>query len=505
MTPVCAHHVFEARARTDPQATAAHAGERRISYGELDDRANRFARRLQAAGVGPDVRVAMCLDRTFDMLVAILGIWKAGGAYVPLDPGYPAARLEFMLADSNAAVVVTRAGLRDRLPPTRRRVVDVDAERDAIAAHDGSAPPCRALPDNIAYVIYTSGSTGRPKGVAMPHRPLINLAEWQTDTDPLPFQARVLQFTALSFDVSLQELISTWKAGGTLVLVDDDCRRDFDALTEVIAEHAVERLFFPPVALPAVLEALDAAGLPLALREIICAGEQLTLSPLTVRTLAQFGIALRNQYGPSETHVCTEYAFAGPHESWPAVPPIGRPIDNARTYVLDEQLRPVPHGVAGELYVGGACVARGYLDQPGLTAERFLPDPFGEPGARMYKTGDRVRMLNSGDLAFLGRLDEQVKVRGVRVETAEVEAALLAFAGVRHASVIDHRDADGTVSLIAYLVEAADAPVAVADLRRFLAEQVPQHMIPSRFVKLGALPLTPSGKVDKRALRGAEA
>ncbi len=503
---VGAHALFEASAARDPGAAAALFGERRISYGELDERANRFARYLQAAGVGPEVRVGMCLDRSFDMLVTILGIWKAGGTYVPLDPAYPAARLAFMLEDSRAAVVVTRAGLRDRLPPARARVVVLDAERDAIAAHPASAPPCAASDDNLAYVIYTSGSTGRPKGVAMSHRPLVNLVEWQAKADAPKPGARVLQFMALSFDVSLQEMFFAWTAGGTLVLVDDERRGDFDALAATIAEQSVERMFLPPVALPGILDALVNAGRPLALREIVCVGEQLTLTPATLRALAQLGAGLRNHYGPSETHVCTDYPFAGPHAAWPAVPPIGRPIDNTRAYVLDEELRPVPVGIVGELYMGGDCVARGYLDRPALTAERFLPDPFGAPGARMYKTGDRVRLLPDGNLAFLGRLDQQVKVRGFRIETAEIEAVLLEFPGVRHATVIDHRDpASGIVSLAAYLVAAPDAAASSAELRAFLADRLPQHMIPAAFVKLDALPLTPSGKVDRRALPAPEA
>ena len=500
-----AHALFEARARTSPQAAAALFGERRMSYGELDERANRFARHLQALGVGPEVRVGMCLDRSFDMLVTILGIWKAGGTYVPLDPAYPAARLTFMLADSRAVVVVTRAGLRDRLPPSQARVVVLEDARDALAAHAGSAPPCAASDDNLAYVIYTSGSTGRPKGVAMSHRPLVNLVEWQARVDAPQPGARVLQFMALSFDVSLQEMFFTWTAGGTLVLVDDERRGDFDALAATVAEQSVERMFLPPVALPGVLDALTGAGRPLALREIVCVGEQLTLTPVTLRALAHLGVGLRNHYGPSETHVCTEYPFAGPPAQWPPVPPIGRPIDNTRAYVLDDGLRPVPVGIVGELYMGGDCVARGYLDRPALTAERFLPDPFGAPGARMYKTGDRVRLLPNGDLAFLGRLDQQVKVRGFRIETAEIEAVLLEFPGVRHATVIDARDAAGIVSLAAYVVAAPEVPVSSAELRQFLLDRLPQHMIPAAFVTLDVLPLTPSGKVDRRALPAPEA
>ncbi len=503
---VGAHALFEARARANPHEAAAVFGERRMSYGELDERANRFARYLQANGVGPEVRVGMCLDRSFDMLVTILGIWKAGGTYVPLDPAYPAARLAFMLEDSRTALVVTREGLRDRLPPSQARVVVLEAEREAIASYENGAPPCAASDENLAYLIYTSGSTGRPKGVAMAHRPLVNLVEWQAKADALRPGARVLQFMALSFDVSLQEMFFAWTSGGTLVLVDDEQRGDFDALAAVIAAQSVERMFLPPVALPGVLDALLNAGRPLALREIVCVGEQLTLTPVTLRALAQLDVGLRNHYGPSETHVCTDYPFAGPHSTWPAVPPIGRPIDNTRAYVLDDGLRPVPVGIVGELYMGGDCVARGYLDRPALTAERFLPDPFGAPGARMYKTGDRVRLLPNGDLAFLGRLDQQVKVRGFRIETAEIEAVLLEFPGVRHATVIDHRDpVSGIVSLAAYLVAAPGAAAGSAELRRFLAERLPQHMIPAAFVTLDVLPLTPSGKVDRRALPAPEA
>jgi amino acid adenylation domain-containing protein len=493
----CLHELFEAQARRIPDTAAVLLAGTSLSYRELDERAERIARTLRASGVVPGTRVAISLERSLDVPATVLGVMKAGAACVPVDPAYPPARAAYMLQDSAATVIVTSANLRARFTTSNARTIVAGSDDDtgnAIAGAPGSASA-----DDLAYVIYTSGSTGLPKGVAMPHRPVVNLVTWQARTDPLAPGARVLQFAALSFDVAFQEMFSTWSAGGTLVLVDEARRVDFDALAAYVAEHRVERVFLPPVALPGIAEAL--AALPPSrrtVREIVCAGEQLVIAPAVAAAIASLGAVVRNQYGPSETHVVTEYVLTGDPASWPATVPIGRPIDGVRAYVLDEALRPVPIGLSGELCAGGVAPARGYLDRAAATAERFVADPYGPPGARMYRTGDRVRRLADGTLVFLGRFDRQVKIRGYRVECGEIETALLQHPAVRQAAVVDYRDATGATALAAYVV--ADSEPPPSELRDQLAERLPEYMIPAAFMRLDALPLTPSGKLDRRAL-----
>jgi amino acid adenylation domain-containing protein len=501
----CVHGLVMAQAARTPQAVAALFRGEPLTYGALAARARRLAVRLRAAGVGPSVPVGLCAGRSLGMLAGVLAILEAGGACLPLDPEYPADRLALMLEDAAAPVLLTQTALAGRLPAGRARVLLLDHEEEGDDGGGGveepGASPVPPTPDDLAYVIYTSGSTGRPKGVAMPHRPLVNLIDWQRRTSGLAPGARTLQLASLSFDVSFQEIFSTWCAGGTLVAVPEETRRDVPRLLRLLARERVERLFLPPVALQQLAEGEGAAELP-ALREIITAGEQLAITPAVASFLARLeGCRLRNQYGPSETHVVTEHALAGSPEDWPALPPIGRPIAGARARLLDRHLRPVPAGVPGELYLGGVALARGYLGRPDLTAERFLPDPEGgAPGARLYRTGDVARLRPDGVLQFLGRADHQVKIRGFRVELAEVEAALERAPGVRRAVVAARQDVAGAPRrLVAYLLVADPAP-ELAVLRVFLRQALPEHMLPSAYVTLDALPLTASGKVNRRAL-----
>jgi len=468
-----------------------------LTYRELNRQANQLAHHLQDLGVGPDERVAICLERSLAPLIAVLGVLKAGGAYVPVDPGYPADRVAFLLADSRSRVLITTSETAARLPEHSARLLLLDVHREVLAACRMDNPEPRTTPQSLAYVIYTSGSTGRPKGVCMPHGPLVNLLSWQQEASTAGAGRRTLQYASLSFDASFQEIFSTWWTGGTMVALPQETRRDALALCRVLAEQEIERLFVPFVALQQIAEAVaSGAPAPAALLEIVTAGEQLRITRQITAWLERSRAVLENQYGPTEGHVVTMHRLAGRPGEWPALPPIGRPLPNLRMVLLDRYFEPVPQGVAGHLVFGGAQVVRGYLDRPELTAERFLPDPFGgEPGSRLYATGDQARYLADGTLQFLGRIDQQVKVRGFRVEPGEIETVLRSHPSVRDCVVLARDNV-----LIAWTIGGPDA----AALRSFLGERLPDSMVPSAFVRLDALPLTPSGKVDRRALPAPE-
>jgi amino acid adenylation domain-containing protein len=471
-----------------------------ISYAELRSRANQLAHWLRRNGVGPDVPVALSLERSADALVTLLAILHAGGAYVPLDPEYPAERRAFILRDSGASLLLTRPVLAEKLPDRSEmgaRIVDLGALD--LSAESSEDLPVLTSPQSLAYVLYTSGSTGRPKGVAMVRGALDNLIAWQTAV--LPGSLRTLQLTSLSFDVSYQEIFSTWAAGGTLVLISEEDRRDPAALLAVLREQRVERLFLPFVALQQLAEA--AAGeerLPASLREVITAGEQLRITPALAGMFRRLpGARLHNHYGPTEAHVVTGFTLAGDPEVWPALPPIGQPLPGTRALVFDPLGGPAPLGVPGELFLGGLCLARGYLGRPELTAERFVPDLFaGEPGARLYRTGDRARRRPDGEIEYLGRLDDQVKIRGYRVEPGEVEAMIADHPGVAEGIVGVRESTDGHRRLVAWVIPKPEH--TPDDLRAFLAERLPEHEVPSSIVFVDAFPLTPSGKIDRRRL-----
>ncbi|HYW05467.1 MAG TPA: AMP-binding protein, partial [Longimicrobium sp.] len=544
------HRVVERRAEATPHAVAIVGADRTMTYAELDASAARLARRLRALGVGPEVRVAVSLERSPEMAVATLGVLRAGGCCVPIDPAYPAERRAFILADSRASVLVTERSLVATLPATDARLLLID-EGNAEEAPDaadhtesreiggGSCPatiivgagrqsapsprrfwerglggeglpgplrdqrstriPDHAIhPENLAYVLYTSGSTGRPKGVAMAHGALSVLLRWQVERWGGDAAARTLQLASLSFDVSFQEMFATWWAGGTLVLVDEWTRRDPDALVAHMRAERVERCFLPFAALQALAGA-DDPHLP-DLRDVVTAGEALRITPqLRAFFHANPRARLENQYGPTETHVVAAHALEGSADRWEALPPVGRPVAGTRLYVLDSTLRTAPAGAPGELYAAGESPARGYLGRPALTAERFLPDPHAaEPGARMYRTGDRARWRLDGSLEFMGRADNQVKVRGHRVEPGEVEVVLAEHPEVAAAAVVARDDERGGSVLAAYVV--ARGSVAPTELREHLAALLPEYMVPATFTVLDAFPLTPSGKTDRRAL-----
>ena len=496
------HELVEQQAERTPGADALSFNGTTLSYAELNARANRLAVTLQAQGAAPGRLVGICAERGIDTAVAVLAVLKSGAAYVPIDPHYPAERIGAMLADSQATLLITRSDLAATLPATTPHILldDCAALNDA---DDSAANPGVACHDEgSVYVIYTSGSTGKPKGVELTHRNLSNLIQWQLTQAGLDAPARTLQFASLSFDVSFQELFTTWAQGGCVVLVDEETRRDMPALATYIRDQRIERLYLPFAALQPLAETLVSdtrPETPLTVRDIVVAGEQLQITA-AVRQLckaADGNIRLHNHYGPSETHVTTAFTLAGDPAGWMPLPPIGSPVANTRVYVLDNNREPVPVGVPGELYLAGAQVARGYLHQPELTEERFLPDPYSRNAAdRLYRTGDRVRFLADGNLEYLGRTDDQVKWRGFRIEPGEIETALGAHPDVSQAAVLLREDNPGDKRLVAYITGTADSD----ELRTFLKSQLPDYMVPSIIVALDELPLTPSGKLARRSL-----
>ncbi len=517
----CVHQLFEAQVDRSPDAIAAVFSQnlqQQLTYLELNSKANQLARYLQQLGVGPDVLVAICMERSLEIAIAVLGVLKAGAAYVPLDPAYPQERLIFMLADTQAPVILTHSHLVSGLPAHQARAVCLDADWETISSHSTENPPSSVSPQNLTYTIYTSGSTGKPKGVPLPHRALVNLIAWQLQNSTLEGPAKTLQFASLSFDVSFQEMFCTWCAGGTLVFITEEIRRDAQSLLQLIDKHKIQRLFLPFIALQHLAEAADTYQLiPKSLREVITAGEQLQVNRYIASFFQQLeNCTLHNQYGPSESHVVTAYTLAGPPGDWPALPPIGRPLANTQIYLLHRNYESVPIGVPGELYIGGICLARGYLNRPDLTAEKFIPNPVKHNEIRaieqesditllpsedrLYKTGDLARYLPDGNIEYIGRIDGQVKIRGFRIELGEIETALAKHRAVKQAVVLAREDAPGDKRLVAYIAANPEEKLAIADLRRYLQGQLPDYMVPAVFVNVEAMPKTPSGKIDRRAL-----
>jgi amino acid adenylation domain-containing protein len=490
--------LFNAQVEKTPHAAAVAFAGQELTYQELSDRATELAVELQKLGVGADTLVGLCLPRSVELTVALLAILKAGGAYLPLDISYPRDHLAFLMSDAQISILVTDSNLLSQLPATTARVLLVDHGQHE--SSDWEQSSLNSHPCDLAYVIYTSGSTGKPKGVAMPHLPLLNLIEWQRHNAIAGEGDKTLQFSPIGFDVSFQEIFATWAAGGTLVLVSEQVRRDPETLLKYLRDNQVARLFLPFVALQQLAEVADQTEELPPLKEVITAGEQLQISPAIARFFHRLpNCTLCNQYGPSETHVATAFTLTGPPDTWPPLPPIGRPIANAKVYVLDQALQPVPIGIPGELYLGGVSPAREYLNRKELTQEKFIVNPFsGNSRDRLYKTGDLVRYLPDGNLEYLGRSDTQVKVRGFRIELGEIEVALNQYPQVKQGAVAVRQGGTGEKYLAAYVVwqETGNREA----LRQFLAQQLPEYMVPSAIEVLEALPLTPSGKIDRRSL-----
>ena len=495
----CITQLFEAQVAVTPEAPAVISKEQFLNYAELNRSANQLAHYLRGLGVGPEDKVGICIKRSIEMAVAVLAVLKAGAAYVPLDSMYPPERLRFMIDDADPLVLLTDQESVEKLRAQGRAILSLDQDRARWAGESEDNSNVRIESDNLAYVIYTSGSTGQPKGVAMTQAALVNLLTWQrAHFGP----ARTLQFASLSFDVSFQEMLSSWCSGGVVVMVAEELRQDPQALLRFISAEKIQRLFLPFVFLQHLAEICDGSDkIPLDLTEVITAGEQLEITPQIARFMSRLDrVALHNHYGPSETHVATAYELAGPVTEWSRLPSIGRPIANTRIYILDANSSPVPIGVAGELCIGGVAVSRGYLNRSDLTAEKFTPDPFSiQPNARIYRTGDLARYLADGNIEFLGRIDNQVKIRGYRIELGEIEAVLREHDAVRDVAVVARQG-----KLVAYVCESMERPSHEvnlwSELRGFIKSKLPEYMAPSIFVKLDALPLTASGKINRQAL-----
>ncbi|MGW6618207.1 amino acid adenylation domain-containing protein, partial [Streptomyces erythrochromogenes] len=503
--PALLHERLAAQAGRTPDAPAVLAGDETLSHRELDERANRLAHHLAALGAGPGTLVGLSVERGADMAVGVLGIMKAGAAYVPLDPGFPADRLAYMLADSGARIVVAHSAVRDRLPADGVHVVDLDAERAAIAARPATPPRTGVTAGDLAYVIYTSGSTGNPKGVAIEHRNLRHICDaWDERYGLGELALRFLSVSSLSVDLFTADLIRSLPFGGALVIAPKDVTTEPAALLDLIDRTGATGLEIVPSLLNAVLEETGRRGTGFPPLRLISVGSE-AWRVEDCRTLLRqirHDAVVVNAYGGTEATVdSTVFVPTEDSLDGSVYVPIGRPLPDTRVYVLDERRNPVPQGVPGEVWIGGAGIGRGYHGRPDLTAERFADSPF-VPGDRLYRTGDRARLLPSGDLEFLGRADDQVKIRGFRIELGEVESALLTHPAVHDAVVVAREDGTGRRRLVAYTVTGGGPAAApsTTELRGHLSGMLPDYMVPAVFVPLDALPLTPNGKVDRRSL-----
>ena len=498
---VCLHQLFEEQVERSPDADAIVFEGESMSYRELDRRANQLAHRLVGLGVGPDAIVAVCLERSPELVVALLAVLKAGGAYVPLDPDYPAERLAGTVTDAQAKVLVSDRRLAERLPASQATVLLVDRDREAIAGEPDSAPASDVQPENLAYVIYTSGSTGRPKGAMNTHLAVVNGLLWMQDAYRLEPADRVLQKTPFSFDLSVWELFWPLATGACLIVARPGGHRDPGYLIELVRGERVTMMHFVPSLLRSFLEAADVEECT-TLRQVICIGEAL-LPDDQERFFARLpAVELDNLYGPAEAAVSISAWRCERGSDRPTVP-IGRPIANTQLHVLDRHLQRTPIGVAGELYIGGIAVGRGYLGRPELTQERFIPDPF-QPGGRLYRTGDRARWLGDGNLEFLGRLDDQVKIRGHRIELGEIEATLDEHPAVAKSVVVVRESGNGDKRLAAWFVPARKPAPSAGELRAHLKRTLPDPMVPASFNVLEEVPLNTSGKADRRSLAARE-
>ena len=509
---VCIHHLFERQVERSPHAIAVVFEGQQLSYAELNASANRLAHLLRQHGVGPDARVALCMDRSVQMIVGLLGILKAGGSYVPLNPEHPGPRLLHQLSETHALAVISEERLLNRLPDFDCEVIALDRDSELLEHQPVTNPDVHVAPQNLAYVIYTSGSTGKPKGVAISHESLVNYTRFMCEKLQIDMASSgsPLQFATVSTigaDLGNTCIFPSLVSGGSLHIFSHERATEGQLFADYISSHSIDVLKITPSHLSALVAAQDHTSV-IPRRHLILGGEALPLSLAERISKLARDCRLINHYGPTETTVGSlTFNIEEKDDSARVYStiPIGRPIANTEAYILDQNFEPSPTGVAGELYIGGAGLARGYLNQPAQTAERFIPNPFSiQTGARLYKTGDLARYLPDGNIEFIGRNDHQVKIRGFRVELGEIEAALARHAAVRQSVVMATGDGAGDARLIAYVAASSDARPTSNDLREFLRKELPDYMVPHLFVMLKSLPLMANGKVDRRALPSPE-
>jgi amino acid adenylation domain-containing protein len=499
-TDLLVHQLFEAEAAKNPCAIAVASASGVLNYGELDVQANRLSHLLREKGISPEKIVGICMDRSIELIVSELAVLKAGGAYLPIDPSYPQDRIAYLVSSSQAPLLLTVQALSDRLKHLAPEVICVDSIKNELAGKSSSSLQARVAPENHAYIIYTSGSTGRPKGVGVPHASLLNLVNWHEQAYQTTCSDRATMLAGVSFDASVWEVWPYLVAGASIHIPDEQIRSSIGRLIEWMNESSITISFMPtPVAELALAQAWPDE---MSLRLLLTGGEKLHWPGG-----ARYPFHLINHYGPTENTVVATAAPIPCGARGSSAPPIGRPVSNAKLYVLDKSLRPVPIGAKGELYIGGLSLARAYLGEPALTAERFVPDPYAEQkGERLYSTGDVVRHLSDGNLEFWGRSDEQIKIRGYRIEPGEIEAALLDYPGVNMAAVIAHDPPEGQKQLVAYVVGRKQPSSLNSDsLKDHLKKRLAPYMVPATFVFLESLPLTSNGKLDKRRLPAPDA
>ena len=492
----CIQELFQEQVERTPDQPALIAGAEQLTYLELNRRANQLAHHLRQLGIGAESLVGVLMERSLDMVVALLAILKAGAAYVPLDAAYPKQRISFMLEDAAVPVLLTQRHLMDQLPPIPGQVIALDAEWNTISQQSVENPVNLNTPGNLAYVIYTSGSTGQPKGVAIAHHSVVTLLRWAHRVFPAEVLRGMLASTSICFDLSVFELFAPLSCGGRIILVRNalELRELAGAAAEVTLVNTVPS---------AAAELIRGGALPESVKVVILCGEALTKTLVEQLYSGSSAAQVYNLYGPSEDTVYSTAALTDPGET--SAPSIGKPISNTQAHVLSNYGECVPIGVAGELYLAGEGLARGYLQRPELTAERFIPDPFSrKPGARMYRTGDLARYLVDGNLEFLGRIDQQVKIRGYRIELGEIETVISEHPAVREAVVVTREDVPGEKRVVCYLVVKDGSAPAVGELRQFLKQKLPDYMVPAIFIMLPQLPLTANGKLDRRALPAPE-
>ncbi|PIG93644.1 non-ribosomal peptide synthetase [Gloeocapsopsis sp. IPPAS B-1203] len=494
----CIHECFEAQVEQTPDALAVVCGDKYLSYRELDRQANCLAQYLQTLGVKPEL-VGLCVERSLDMVVGMMAILKAGGAYVPLDPAYPQERLAYILEDAKLTVILTQTHLRSKLPPHQAQIICLDSDEINYQA-DIEYSSDRVNAENLAYVIYTSGSTGKPKGVLVSHRALVNHSFAVAQAYQLQPQDRVLQFASISFDVAAEEIFASWLSGATVVICTEQ-RSSFANFQQFLSQEKLSVLNLPTAYWHEWVSYLQFTNtsLPSTVRLVVVGTEQASSEKLALWQKITQNVRWLNAYGPTEATIDVTVYEANTYTDHHAYVPIGRPIANTQIYILDQHLNLTPVGIPGELYIGGACLARGYLNQPELTVEKFIPNPFScEPDACLYKTGDVARYLPSGDIELIGRIDDQVKIRGFRIELGEIQAVLQQHPDVSVAVIQPQADIADGKRLVAYIVPSRD--IDTAELRRYLQQKLPDYMVPWAFVLLDSLPLTPNGKLDLQAL-----